>query len=170
MLAPPVLRQLYDYNYWARDRQLDACRKLSEEQFTRKLGGSFASIRDTLVHVAGAEWIWCERWNGRSPRIFPKGEQFPNLGAVEKYWRGVEQDVRAFVGSVSEPALLKPLTYTNMAGEQWTYPLWQAMFHLVNHGTYHRGQVTTLLRQLGAEAEAVDFLVMVDRKAAAKGK
>lgn len=170
MIAPPVLRQLYDYNYWARDRQLDACRKLSEEQFTRKLGGSFASIRDTLTHVAGAEWIWCERWNGRSPRIFPKGEQFPNLGAVEKYWRGVEQDVRAFLGSVSEPALLKPLTYTNMAGERWTYPLWQAMFHLVNHGTYHRGQVTTLLRQLGAKAEAVDFLVMVDREPAAKGK
>ena len=51
-------------------------------------------------------------------------------------------------------------------GVEWTYPLWQAMFHLVNHGTYHRGQVTTLLRQLGAEAAALDFLVLQDSSAA----
>ena len=168
MISPEVLRQLYDYNYWARDQQLQACGKLTAEQFTRHLGGSFSSVRDTLVHVAGAEWIWCERWNGRSPRVFPKGEQFPNLAAVQEYWRGVERDVQLFVGSVTETALLQPLTYTNVAGVEWTYPLWQAMFHLVNHGTYHRGQVTTLLRQLGAEAAALDFLVLQDSGAAAR--
>ena len=168
MIPPEVLRQLYDYNYWARDQQLQACGKLTAEQFTRHLGGSFSSVRDTLVHIAGAEWIWCERWNGRSPRVFPKGEQFPTSAAVQEYWRGVERNVRRFVGSITETALLQPLTYTNVAGVEWTYPLWQAMFHLVNHGTYHRGQVTTLLRQLGAEAVALDFLDFQDSGAAAR--
>ncbi len=166
MISPHVFRQLYDYNYWARDQQLGACGKLTGEQFTRHLGGSFSSLRDTLVHIAGAEWIWCERWNGRSPRVFPKGEQFPNLAAVREYWQGVERDVRLFVGSVTETALLHPVTYTNLVGVEWTYPLWQTMFHLMNHGTYHRGQVTTLLRQLGAEAVAVDFLDLQDSRAA----
>ena len=169
MLSPEVLRHLYNYNYWARDRQLAACAKLTNEQFTRTLGGSFASLRDTLVHLAGAEWIWSERWNDRSPRLFPKGEQFPDLSALREYWRGVERDVQCFVIGVTEAALAKPLTYTNVAGEQWTYPLGQAMFHLVNHGTYHRGQVTTLLRQLGAEAPGLDFLLMHDLKVAAGG-
>ena len=168
MISPEVFRQLYDYNYWARDQQLVACGKLPGEQFTRRLDGSFSSLRDTLVHIAGAEWIWCERWNGRFPRVYPKGEQFPTLAAVQEYCRGVEKDVRRFVGSVTETALLQPLTYTNLAGVQWTYPLWQAMFHLVNHGTYHRGQVTTLLRQLGAEAAALDFLGFQDSTAAAR--
>jgi uncharacterized damage-inducible protein DinB len=167
MIAPDALCHLYDYNYWARDRQLEACARLTNEQFTRPLGGSFASLRDTLVHIAGAEWIWCERWNGRSPRVFSKGEQFPDLRAVKDYWRGVERDVRRLVGNVTESALAQPLTYTNLAGQQWTYPLGETMFHLVNHGTYHRGQVTTLLRQLGAEAAALDYLIMQDQKAMA---
>ncbi len=166
MISPEVFRRLYDYNYWARDRQLEACAKLSGEQFTQPLGGSFACLRDTLVHTAGAEWIWCERWNGRFPRAFPTPEQFADLGAVREYWRGVERNVRSFVGSVTESALLQRLTYTNLTGVQWTYPLWQTMFHLANHGTYHRGQVTTLLRQLGAKAVAVDFLDQEDSKAA----
>jgi uncharacterized damage-inducible protein DinB len=168
MISPEVFRRLYDFNYWARDQQLDACRKLAAEQFTRNVGGSFSSLRDTLVHIAGAEWIWCERWNGRSPRVFPKGEQFADLAAVEQYWRGVDRDVRSFVRSVSEAELARPLTYINVAGEQWTYPLWQTMFHVVNHGTYHRGQVTTLLRQLGAKAAAIDFLALEDSRAAAR--
>jgi uncharacterized damage-inducible protein DinB len=169
MIAPQVLRHLYDYNYWARDRQFEACSKLTDEQFTRPLGGSFGSLRDTLAHIAGAEWIWCERWNGRSPRIFPKGDQFPNLGALQEFWRGVERDVRHFLGGVTEASLSQTLTYTNVAGVQWTYPLWQTLFHVANHGTYHRGQVTTLLRQLGASAPALDYLVLQDKQAA-KGR
>jgi uncharacterized damage-inducible protein DinB len=167
MIAPQLLRHLFDYNYWARDRQLEACGKLTPEQFTRPLGGSFASLRDTLAHIAGAEWIWCERWNGRSPRALPRGDQFPDLRTLAEYWRGVECDVRRFVAGLTETQLSQPLTYTNLAGAQWTYPLGEAMFHLVNHGTYHRGQVTTLLRQLGAQPPALDYLLMQDMQAAA---
>jgi len=166
MISPEVFRRLYDYNYWARDQQWEVCRKLTGEQLTRHLGGSFSSLRDTLVHIAGAEWIWCERWNGRTPRAFPRAEQFPTLEPLREYWREVERNVRSFVGSVTEAALGQPFTYINLAGEQSTYPLWQTMFHLSNHGTYHRGQVTTLLRQLGADAPAVDFLVLEDVRAA----
>jgi len=86
-----TLRELFDYNYWARDRQLEACAALSEEQFLRSMGNSFASVRDTLAHMIYAEWVWLERWSGRFPtkadaqevaaERFPTLTQFATVGA-----------------------------------------------------------------------------------------
>jgi uncharacterized damage-inducible protein DinB len=59
------VRRLYDYNTWANHRTLESCAALTDEQFTRNLGSSFPSVRDTLVHLFQVEWIWLERWHGR---------------------------------------------------------------------------------------------------------
>jgi len=198
MISLTVLGELFDYNYWARDRQLEACATLTPEQFLRPLGNSFSSLRDTLAHLVGAEWIWLERWLGHTPRSMPSWElittaaverrwralvgaewirlerwlgrtprsmsawELITLAAVEERWRAVERDMRQYLAGLSGDALPRPLTYVNLKGETWTYPLWRTLLHLVNHQTYHRGQVTTLLRQLGAKAPAVDFLVAHD--------
>ena len=62
------LETLLDYHYWARDRVLDGGRaQLTPEQFTRDLGSSFKSVRDTLAHTYSAEWAWYSRWQGTSP-------------------------------------------------------------------------------------------------------
>jgi uncharacterized damage-inducible protein DinB len=177
MIPLSTFRELYDYNYWARDRQLEACAALSQEQFLRPLGSSFSSLRDTLAHLLGAEWIWLERWRGRSPQTLPgvpEGlpfaetlrrwhEQFATVAAIRERWLGVERDLRQYLAGLDEPALGRELVYVNIQGQTWTYPLWRTLLHLVNHGTYHRGQVTTLLRQLGAKAPEVDFLVAHDQ-------
>ena len=166
MIPLETLRGLFDYNYWARDRQLQVCAALTQEQFLRPMGSSYSSLRDTLAHLVGAEWVWLERWRGRSPTAAEAqefaAEKFPTLGAIEARWRAVEQDMRAYLAGLAEEALALPLTYTNLKGETWTYPLWQTLFHIVNHQTYHRGQVTTLLRQLGAQAASIDYLVAYD--------
>ncbi|MGO9274452.1 MAG: DinB family protein [Terriglobia bacterium] len=174
MIPIDTLRELYDYNYWARDRQLEACAALTEEQFLRPMGSSFSSVRDTLAHLVAVEWIWHERWRGRSPnqldaRAFA-AETFPNLTAIRERWQAIEGNVREYLAGLDEPALKQPLTYTNMKGETWTYPLWQTLLHVVNHQTYQRGQITTLLRQLGAEASAIDYLVMQDSGGVAKAQ
>jgi uncharacterized damage-inducible protein DinB len=157
-----TLRELFAYNYWARDRQIEACAALSQEQFERAMGNSFSSVRDTLAHLVGVEWLWLERWQGRSPRALPAVEEFPNLETIAERWRAVEQGVTEYIAGLDEDALARPLTYRNMNGETWTYPLWRALLHLVNHQTYHRGQVTTLLRQLGVRPAQVDLLVADD--------
>jgi uncharacterized damage-inducible protein DinB len=159
-----TLRELYDYNYWACDRQLDACAVLTREQFLRPLGNSFPSVRDTLVHLLGAEWIWLERWRGRSPRTLLPANEFPSLAAIRDRWQVVEREVRDYLKDLREESLAVPLTYTNIKGETWTYPLWRPLLHLVNHQSYHRGQITTLLRQLGATPAQVDFLYYQDRR------
>jgi len=159
-----TLRELFEFNYWARDRQLEACAALTPEQLTRALGGSFASVRDTLAHLMLVEWIWHERWQGRSPRAAPSYEEFPTLESVRGRWRKVERDVRGFVDALSDNDLARPVAYTNIKGEPWTYPLWHLLHHLLNHQSYHRGQVTTLLRQLGATPAAIDLLLYLDAR------
>jgi uncharacterized damage-inducible protein DinB len=157
-----LVNELFNYNYWARDRQLQACAGLTEEEFLRPLGNSFPSLRDTLTHLLAVEWLWLERWRGRSPRALLAPEEFPTLTALSQRWQTVEREMRGYVATVSEDALERTVPYINFKGETWTYNLWRMMMHLLNHQSYHRGQVTTLLRQLGIQPPQVDFLFAYD--------
>jgi uncharacterized damage-inducible protein DinB len=69
--------------------------------------------------------------------------------AIAERWRAVEHDFREYLAGLHEEALIQSLTYVGLSGEIWIYPLWRALLHLVNHQTDHRGQVSTVLRQLG---------------------
>ncbi len=157
-----VLNELFEYNYWARDRQLQACATLTDEQFLRPAGGSFASLRDTLVHLLAVEWLWLERWRGRSPRSLLPPEEFLTLAAVFERWRTVEREMRDYVALLTDEALERSITCIGTRGNTWTYPLWRMIVHLLNHQAYHRGQVTNLLRQLGKQPPKVDFLDGLD--------
>ena len=162
MLLLVTLRELFAYNYWARDRQLEACAVLSPDDFQRPLHNSFPSIRDTLSHLVGAEWVWLERLRGRSPEALPEIGEFPTLEAIQDRWRAVEQGIRKYLACLREEDLSSYIIYTNFSGEAWRYSIWMVLLHLANHQTYHRGQVTTLLRQLGAHPPALDLLAADD--------
>lgn len=162
MIPLSVLKELFNHHYWARDLQLQTCAGLSQELFTRPLGSSFSSLRDTLVHMVITEWVWLERWQGRSPNTCPTPEEFTDLKVLAERWRAVERDMRSYLAGINILKLGQDLTYTNLKGEAWTYPLWEMLFHLINHQSYHRGQVTTLLRQLGATPVMVDYLAYRD--------
>jgi uncharacterized damage-inducible protein DinB len=156
------LNELFDFNYWARDRQLHTCAGLSEEQFLRPLGNSFPSLRDTLTHLLAVEWLWLERWRGQSPRTLLAPSEFPTVAALSERWQTVEREMREYVAGLTEETLERPLTIVNTRGQEWTYPLHHMIQHLLHHQTYHRGQVTTLLRQLGVQPPKVDFLDACD--------
>jgi uncharacterized damage-inducible protein DinB len=153
-----TVNELFDYNYWARDRQLQACAALTEEQFLRPLGNSFPSLRDTLTHLLAVEWLWLERWRGRSPRTSLAPEELPTLAALSQRWQTVEREMREYVAGLTEEALDQSATYVNTRGKTWTYELWRMILHLLQHQSYHRGQVTALFRQLGVQPPKVDFL------------
>lgn len=141
---------LLDYHYWARDRLLAALEGLTPEQFTRDLGGSFRSVRDTLAHLVGAETAWLARWRGDSPTSLLPAEQFPDLESVRRAWQEVEQGVRAFLADLGREGVGRVISYRLLKGQPGASPFWQMLQHVVNHGSYHRGQVVTMLRQLGA--------------------
>lgn len=156
------VRHLYEYNAWANARVLDAASALDEEQFTRDLGSSHASVRDTLVHIMAAEHIWLTRWGGESPTSLLNPARFPTPEAVRAHWAGVEAALLKFAAEVTDDSLARVISYTNTRGEVWSYPLGDMMRHVVMHSSYHRGQVTTMLRQLGARAVLTDFLAYID--------
>ena len=163
------IRTLFEYNAWANQRTLEACAPLTDEQFTRPLGNSFSSLRDTLFHILGAEWIWLERWYGRTPTILPSPEPYPTLASLRKRWDEVGHDLQQFVRSLTADDLARHREIRTIDGTPYTHPLWQMMQHLANHSTYHRGQVTTLLRQLGFKPVSTD-LIRFYRERAAKAQ
>lgn len=155
-MTPEEVRTLYAYNSWANHRVLDACAPLSAKQFTQNLHSSFPSVCDTLAHIMLAEWLWLERWQGRSP-AFPPSD-FVDLASIRARWQKIETDLNAYVQKLSAADLDRVVEYKNTKGHAFSNPMRQMLQHVVNHGTYHRGQITTMLRQLGATPLTTDLI------------
>ena len=133
MISTEGLRELYDSNYWARDQQLVVCARLSEEQLEQALGSSFGSLIATLKHLAGAEWVWLERFRGRNPRAVPWLKDTETLEALRARWDSIEADMRRYLAELKPEALAAPLTYQNLKGETWTYPLGQCLMPVLEY-------------------------------------
>lgn len=166
-MSPLEIRQLYDYNLWANHRSISAAEKLSPARFAQPLGSSFSSVRDTLAHICGAEWIWLERFHGNSPSSLPAVE-FNNAEGLRTHWSHQEVRLLEFVRGLSPSDLDRDFEYTTLKFGIYRNPLWQSLMHLVNHGSYHRGQVTTMLRQLGAQPLSTDLVHFYREQSLAK--
>lgn len=161
---PLTSLQEIEYDRWANHRILDAAAQLDAEQFTRNMGSSFASIRDTLVHMVWAEWLWLKRWQGHSPKEYLNPLDFPTVDRVRDYWTEIEAGQIQFLGSLCEGSEQRRVRYANFEGVEWEYSLGQMVHHLLIHSAYHRGQVTTMLRQLGVAPPQTDYLVYIDAR------
>src|SRR4030095_8970219 len=104
-------QNLIAFHYWARNRMLDAVESLSNEQFVHDVGGSFGSIRNTIVHTLSAECVWLARWKGESPAgmLFPEG--YPDLTTVRHAWNDQEAKMRSFFETLGEQGIQKVIAY-----------------------------------------------------------
>jgi uncharacterized damage-inducible protein DinB len=153
------LNTLLDFHYWARDRVLDAAGRLTPEQFARDMGSSFKSVRDTLVHLYSADWGWYQLWQGVAATSPPPSSQLSDIDAIRRAWTEHESAMRAFVESLGEEDVNRVIEFLTPSGSTSAFPIGQMVQHLVNHGTYHRGQLTTMFRQLGVEpADSMDLI------------
>jgi uncharacterized damage-inducible protein DinB len=164
------LQTMIDYHYWARDRLIDALEPLTSEQYNRDLGSSFKSIRDTVTHIYAAEWAWHMRWQGQSPTALLPADQFPDLATLRSAWIGHEQKMRAYVDGLGEGGVERVIEFKLLSGNSGASPVWQMLQHVVNHASYHRGQVTTMLRQIGAQpGKPMDMIAYYRTKTAVAG-
>lgn len=147
------------YTVWADARMFDALAPLTAEQWTRDLGSSLKSVRDTAVHLAGAEWLYLSRFQGVSPAATWNPADFPSAAALREKWAPVAAGLADFAAAQTEASLALPLTYQNLKGETLSLPLGPVVLQLTNHSTYHRGQLATLLRQLGAKPPSTDLIL-----------
>ncbi len=151
--------ELFDYNSWANRRTFNVISKLSAEKFQKSMISSFPSVRETLVHILSAEWVWLSRWKGVSPSGFPTEWNALSFNELEAVWLRNNGELTTFVASLTEADKERVIHYKSIKGDPFSNKLIQLLRHVVNHSTYHRGQITTLLRQLNAETASTDLVV-----------
>ena len=152
------LRRLYDYGYWANARLLEAVARLTPEQFTQPVAGSYESVRNTRVHVMSAEWGWFDRCGGppRGPAL--QAADFPTLESIAETWRRVEAGGRAFLTALTDADVDRVVEFSLPKIEKRSAPLGHLLQHGAVHAVHHRGQIALLLRMLGHSPGNFDLL------------
>ena len=116
------------------------------------------SLHGTLLHIYDAQRVWLIRWQGGAPIPLTEAD-VPTLDDLVSRWAELRRDLNAFLRSLTEQSLGAPRAYADLQGERHAQPLVYQMQHVVNHSTYHRGQVMTMLMQSGIEPPNVDLIV-----------
>ena len=160
MLAKEDVGRILQYNIWANHRLMRAAATLSVDDFKRDtLSASHGGVRGTLAHIMSAEWLWLERFKGVSPtRHFDEGE-FTDVVALRDRWTVIEDHREEWFRGLRDGALAETVRYRTLQGDPYEAPLWKLMQHVLNHSTYHRGQVILLLRAVGARPVTTDLLI-----------
>lgn len=149
---------LYRYNQWANARILEACSKVSGEQFLAPATFPHGGLRGTLTHTLFAEWIWRSRWEGTSPAVRIQPEEFPAFESLRERWAREENRLMGFVQGLTDERLNATFQYTTTRGEPHEQVLWKAMAHVVNHGTQHRAEAAALLTDFGCSPGDLDLI------------
>ena len=150
---------LYKYNQWTNKKILDATSKVTQEQFLAPASFPHGGLRGTLVHALFAEWIWRNRWEGTSPTVRLKPDDFPTFEALRARWTEEEKLLMAFVENVTEERLNSKFSYKATDGTPHERIIWQAMAHLVNHGTQHKTEAAAMLTDFGQSPGDIDMIV-----------
>lgn len=137
------LRELFSYNRWANERLFDQCAKLSPEQVTRHLGGSFPSVWTTLTHVYGAENNWLARWEGTPTGSLPDLDGIDDIAGLRDKWNGLWARQSRFIADATDADVRRAIPIVFRDGRSFEQQMGATIRHCMNHSTYHRGQVTT---------------------------
>ena len=160
-----ILLQYATFNAWANQRLCETVLLLPELQQEQHIDSSFPSLKKTLAHMWDAESIWWQRMklleNVTRPSEsgeFSTQEISTNLVQQNKNWLD-------WINNATPAAIDHVFAYQNTKREQFKQPIYQMLMHVFNHGTYHRGQLVTMLRQLGIDKiPATDYIVWSRRK------
>jgi uncharacterized damage-inducible protein DinB len=158
------IQLLYEYNRWANARILRAAAKLTEEQYLAPGKFPHGGLRGTLVHMMFWEWVWRMRWQGTVPdnrdRLQP--EEFPTFTSLHARWTEEENRLMDFVAALTDKKLNTEFDYTSTEGDQHRRVLWEAMAHVVNHGTQHRSEAAAMLTEMGHSPGDIDLIVFLN--------
>ena len=151
------IKTLHAYNSWADNHMFEALEAVPEAQYLQDMKSSHGGLHGTMVHIVGAEKIWLERYQG-APQPLLSTNPPASLGELKKVWEKVGYDTAKWLGGMSDKKLGETFTMQTFDGKTFTHIFWQAFQHLVNHSSYHRGQIVTMLRQIGVKPPTTDLI------------
>ncbi|MBI5565461.1 MAG: DinB family protein [Chloroflexi bacterium] len=161
------IQLLFDYNYWANARVLQAAAHLTPDQFIAPHGLSHGGVRGALGHVLAAEIVWRLRCqSGISPAALPTDSDFPTLDALRARWAEEETAMRAFLSTLSDDQLAQSVEYKTTKGAPYSNTLWQLLAHVVNHGTQFRAEAAVALTAEGHSPGDLDLLLFMRERTA----
>lgn len=153
---------LFQYNEWATRRILAAAAHLTHDEFVTARSLTFGSLRGTMVHNFGADWIWRRRCEDKvSPPDLPAEDLFPTFADLRSAWEEEQAAMHAYVAGLTDAEIDGDMAYTTTNGTPMHAPMWQVLLHLINHGTQHRAEVAQVLTELGHSPGEVDLIVYV---------
>ena len=141
--------QMAEYNVWANNIVHSWFESINEEEWNKPLVSSFETIADTALHIAGAETIWLERLNKTASAVWLPEVFKGNKNEMIDLWKKASAGLKVFVESFDETKMESILKFTRINGITLEMPHYQVLAHVFNHSSYHRGQLVTLLRQVG---------------------
>ena len=158
MEAQALVLQLR-FSEWATRRTLESAAALSQEELHRNLGNSYGGVFDTLNHIYQADAIWFDRLMGLPTDNLDKYESSVELAGLSEQWLALHDGYLAWAATLQPADWDRIVPHRNTKGEFSRQAVWRIVLHVVNHASYHRGQITTMLRQLGREAVATDLML-----------
>ena len=159
------LNILYAYNYWARNKVLQAAKSLTHEQLITPSALCFGSLLGTLTHILNAEWIWRVRCQeNRSPRLMALEEGITDYSSLLDTWSAEEKRMWIYLGELKGADLGREVKYTRLSGPEGENTLWHILVHVVNHGTQHRAEVASVLTELGYSPGELDLIIYLREK------
>jgi uncharacterized damage-inducible protein DinB len=155
-----ALRHL-EFHAWATHRILDSVEQLSGEELNRDMQTSHSSVWGTLEHTYRADALWLQRMQGDGNATLDAVTPAAGLAELRAHWTQAQAGLISFAGGLAESDWTSIIDYRFLSGKEGRSPIYESLLHVVNHGTFHRGQVVTMLRQLGATPVATDFIAFV---------
>jgi uncharacterized damage-inducible protein DinB len=157
-------KEAAEYNLWANTIVCDWLEQISDEQWNREIISSFNSIQETVLHIISAERAWLQRFKKETVEWLQstyKGSKEDHI----KLWKENSAELKAFIDAFDENELNTNLDFKRLNGDAFSMPYYQLFAHVVNHATYHRGQLMTILRQAGfSGVSSTDFLGVYRKK------
>jgi uncharacterized damage-inducible protein DinB len=153
------MQVLYKYNAWSNAKILEAASHITQDEFLASSPVPHGGLRGTLVHALFGEWVWRNRWEGTSPALRLKPEDFPTFESLRSRWAQEEDKLLKFVADLTDERLYTRFKYVSTEGFPHERVLWEAMMHLVNHGTQHKTEAAGILTALGHSPGDIDLIV-----------
>jgi len=145
------IRKLIGYMIWADEQMCAAAGALSDEEYHREQGISLGSVHKLLVHGMAAQWLWLLRWKNEPPIKIETEALYPTRESLTRRWPHVHAALLGFLEEQTESTLAVIVSYRNSRGEAMSLPLGILMVYLVDHATYHRGQINSMIKRAGGK-------------------